>query len=153
MRMHPDKMKMLVFMTWLVQSHLSLLDKGENEIPEGDGADEEYNRLYLCSKEYLKEAGDLKKYSNFYSIATRLNFHLEKVKREVFKKMGDSGVTLMMFIVGALRHCNIEKLRGFEELKTIDLDSIIARARQEQYLNQWNIQSLTRSFKYGYWEA
>lgn len=30
---------------------------------------------------------------------------------------------------------------------------IIAKARQDGYLNTWSIQKLCRDFKFGYWEA
>lgn len=153
MRLHPNQMKMLVFMSWLVSSHKSLLEEQEQDACIDQESDTNYNELYLCCKRYLEEKGDLKGYSNFYSIAQKLNLQIERTKKKLFEKMGDSGCTLMMFIVGALRQCDFSKLQGFEDLKAIDLDSIIARAREEKYLNSWNIQSLSRDFKFGYWEA
>lgn len=153
MRLNQNKMKMLVFMAWLVDSHQKLLDIGEDEIPQEEDADHQYNNLYLCCKKHLKEAGNLAEYENFNSIAQKLNNQIDKTKRKLFERMGDGGCTLMMLIVGALRHCNIGNLRGFDDLKEIDLDAIIARAREEKYLNKWCVQSLCRDFKFGYWEA
>lgn len=151
MRLPQQKMKMLVFMLWLVKSHQSLLAEGEEELPEEE--DKEYNALYLCCKKHLEETGNLEKYQNYYAIAQKMNNQIERFKRGVISTIGENGCTLMMFIVGALRHCNFEKLQGFDDLKAIDLDSIIAKAREEGYLNTWKIQRLCRDFKFGYWEA
>lgn len=151
MRLPQQKMKMLVFMLWLVKSHQSLLAEGEEELPEEE--DKEYNALYLCCKKHLEEAGALEKYQNYYAIAQKLNNQIERFKRDVISTIGENGCTLMMFIVGALRHCNFEKLQDFDDLKDIDLSSIIAKAREEGYLNTWKIQRLCRNFKFGYWEA
>lgn len=153
MRLHQQKMKMLVFMNWFVFSHKSLLEEGEEELPQEEDVDQNYNELYLCCKKYLEEVGCLEQYDNYYSIAQKLNMQIGRMKKEVQAKMGESGCILMMLIVGALRHCDFEKLQGFDDLKKIDLDSIIAKAREEKYLNTWSIQSLARSFKFGYWEA
>lgn len=153
MRLNANKMKMLVFMSWLVKSHQSLLDAGEKEIPDDDCADDQYNNLYLCCKRHLENAGILEEYQNYYSVAQKLNNQIERMKREMFKRIGSNGCTLMMVIVGALRHCNLDGLKGFDDLKEINLDAIIERAREEGYLNAWGIQSLCRGFKFGYWEA
>lgn len=153
MRLHPQKMKMLVFMMWIVQSHKSLLEVGEAELPDEENADLEYNNLYLVCKKHLAEAGILEQYSNYYAIAQKLNLQIERMKRAMLDKIGENGCTLMMLIVSALRQCDFSKLKGFEDLKAIDLNAIIARARVEGYLNSWGIQSLGRDFKYGYWEA
>lgn len=153
MRLPQQKMKMLVFMLWVVKSHKSLLEEGEEELPKESNEDLEYNALYLCCKKHLEEVGVLERYENYYSIAQKLNLQIERMKREIAEKIGESGCTLMMFIVGALRHCNFDTLKGFDDLKAIDLDSIIARAREDGYLNTWSIQRLCRDFKFGYWEA
>lgn len=153
MRLNQNQMKMLVFMMWLVDSHKKLLEEGEEEIPQEDNADQEYNALYLCCKRHLEEVGSLEKYSNYYAIAQKLNHQIERMKRSIVDVIGENGCVLMMFIVGALRHCNFENLKGFDDLKAIDLDSIIAKARIEGYLNTWSIQGLCRGFKFGYWEA
>lgn len=153
MRLPQQKMKMLVFMMWLVTSHKKLLEEGEAEIPQEDDADQNYNALYLCCKKHLQEAGKLEQYQNYYAIAQKLNNQIERFKRDVMSTIGENGCTLMMFIVGALRHCNFDTLKGFDDLKEINLDAIIARAREEHYLNKWAIQSLCRNFKFGYWEA
>lgn len=153
MRLNQNQMKMYLFMAWFVQSHKSLLEDGEQEIPIEEDADQNYNALYLCCKSHLEAIGDLKRYSNFYSIAQKLNFQIERMKTKLFGEIETQGCTLMMLLVGILRHCDFDKLHGFEDLKKIDLNSIIARAREENYLNRWNIQSLCRDFKFGYWEA
>lgn len=153
MRMHPQKMKMLVFMMWLVQSHKSLLEVGEAELPYEEDADLEYNNLYLVCKKHLEEVGNLEQYANYYAIAQKLNHQIERMKRAMLNRIGENGCTLMMLIVGALRHCDFSKLKGFEDLKAIDLVAILSKAREEGYLNRWNIQSLGRDFKFGYWEA
>lgn len=152
-RLPQQQMKMLVFMRWIVNSHKSLLAEGEQEIPQEQEEDKEYNALYRCCKKHLEEAGALEKYRNYYAIAQKLNNEIERFKRAVLNVIGENGCTLMMFIVGALRHCNFETLKGFDDLKEINLDAIIARAREEHYLNPWAIQRLCRNFKFGYWEA
>lgn len=158
MRLNQNQMKMLVFMMWLVKSHRALLQEGEPEIPDENDADLNYNALYVCCKKTLENFGgieSIQECENYYSVAQKLNNQIERMKRDVGKRMGDNGCTLMMLIVGALRHCNLNNLKGaeFEELKSIDLDSIIAKAREEKYLNAWSVQSLCRGFKFGYWEA
>ena len=153
MRRNANKMKMLVFMSWLVKSHQSLFEAGEKEIPDEEDSDIQYNNLYLCCKSHLENAGDLGKYKNYYAIAQKLNNQIERMKREMFKRIGSNGCNLMMVIVGALRHCNLDRLKGVDDLKEINLDAIIAKAREEGYLNTWGIQSLCRGFKFGYWEA
>lgn len=140
-------------MRWLTEMHRSLLEVGEPELSNENECDPSYNALYLCCKNHLENAGVLERYDNYYSIAQKLNLQIERMKKEMFAKMGDKGCVLMMFIVGALRHCDFTKLNGFEDLKEIDLDSIIERARQEGYLNSWALQGLARKFKFGYWEA
>lgn len=153
MRLNKNQMKILLFMSWFVQSHNSLLEVGEEELPKEDDADKNYNELYLCCKRHLAEVGDLEKYSNFHSIASKLKLQIDRMKKKLMNTIGENGCTLMMLLVGILRHCDFDKLHGFDDLKAIDLDAIIARARQEQYINRWNIQSLCRDFKFGYWEA
>ena len=54
MRLNANKMKMLVFMSWLVKSHQSLLEVGEKEIPDEEDSDIQYNNLYLCCKSHLE---------------------------------------------------------------------------------------------------
>lgn len=153
MRLPQQKMKMLVFMLWVVKAHQSLLVEGEEELPKEEDEDKEYNALYLCCKKHLAESGNLEQYQNYYSIAQKLNNQITRFRRDVTSTIGENGCILMMFIVGALRHCNFETLKGFDDLKAIDLDSIIAKARQDGYLNTWSIQKLCRDFKFGYWEA
>lgn len=158
MRLNQNKMKMLVFMMWVIKSHKMLLEVGEDELPQEDEQDDNYNALYLCCKKTLESFGGIdviQNCKNYQAVAQKLNGQIERMKREMVKRIGDNGCTLMMMVVGALRHCNLDNLRGveFDELKTIDLDSIIARARDEEYLNPWNVQSLCRGFKFGYWEA
>lgn len=154
MRIHPNKLKMLVFLKWLVQSHNSLLTDEDLEPPMNEeGADENYDALYALAVKYCEEYSNMTESSNFNAITQLLNGQIIRVRRTLSKEMGSEGCTLMILIVGALRHCNFDKLRDFDDLKQIDLDAIIARARVEGYLNKWKIQKLCRDFKYNYWEA
>lgn len=170
MRKHKDEVKLVLFLAWLVQSHLSLLEEGEDELG-GDSMGDEYSKLYLVSKKILEQNKDIAQSPNYNAVAQKLNLQIERTKREVFKilenknkelerieqetgeKQERKGCVLMMLIVGALRHCNLARVRGFDELKQIDLASIIARAREEEYLNDWSIHRQGQYFKFGYWEA
>lgn len=153
MRMHPSKMKMLIFMKWFVSSHKSLLTLEEKEKEIDDNSDPNYQKLYQCCKDYLSKNPNLENYQNYYSIAQKLNLQIDRMKRSLSGSIEETGCVLMILIVGILRHCDFDKLQGFDDLKSIDLDAIIARAREEKYLNTWSVQSLCRGFKYGYWEA
>lgn len=156
-KLHRNQMKMLLFLEWLLEMHDKTYKKALQDIKcgvlnsevEEENEDIDYEKTITLSQNYLREYSHYKENPNCLAIANLLNECIIRVDR----KLEGKKIRPMLLAIGALRHCDFGKVRGFDEFKEVSLDSIIQRAIQGKYLNDFSVQRLGYLFRIHYWEA
>lgn len=143
MRLNKEIVKMVIVLKSILQTTEAVATSDE-DLEDDD--DKNFEELYTICKKYTEEY-DIKSSPNYTAIATRYNDCVRKVDMATLGKE----VRPLLLLVAILRKANFDKLRGFEDLKAIDLDAIIAKARIERYLNPLSIQLLSNIFRDHYW--
>lgn len=154
------ELKLILYLCLLNQSFLSITADYQREIRlqkklgmkiEAEIEDDEgIIALSKCSNKYsLKYANLLSRIPNFNKVKGKLDACMGEISQLTKNKSFNP----ILLFVGGLRHFPFEKVSGFDDLKAIDLSSIIAKARDEKYLNKWEIQKHSITIKERYWEA
>lgn len=161
MKVLPEiELKLVLYLCLVNQTILSITSDYQREIRlqkrlgmkvEAEVEDDpEVIALAKCSNKYsLKYSGLFLKMPNFSKVKKKL----DDCVNEISEQTRDKKFNPLLLFVGGLRHCPFDRVGGFDDIKNINLDSIISTARDEKYLNKWNIQKHALTIKQKFWDA
>lgn len=151
MQYNKNIVKMVLFLALYVQTYDILAKEIEDEggVVKHDEESDVY-KLYLLAKKHVEEYKEkgIQESPNFNSIGNRLNECVKMFEKET----EGSEVVPVIFLIGVLRKCNFDNIKGFEDIKALDLDKCIVDARAEGYFNSFSVQRKSEIFRKKYWE-
>lgn len=148
MRIHPLKMKIILLLCWLVQTHDDLMEQVKQAGGEVREEVQGYQNLLDISKKIIGDY-DFKKSPNYKAISQKLKICLDLL----ISKLPEGRIFPLVLILQVVRKAPLDKVSGlgFDKLKQINFDELIAIARQENFLNPLAVQRLSEIFAKHYW--